>query len=134
MRWAHKKTPEKVEQAREMFAAGMCYEHIARAMNIGSGGTIRRWLDPNYAEIRRQEVRDRRFAYPPDLFKYEAKPSAADLKARWSEIPPDTRDMTGTLCGDPLPGRSALDKQRTQIIVSSAHPATRLASWAQRRH
>jgi len=26
-----------------------------------------------------------------------------------SEIPEDTRGITGVLCGDPLPGRSALD-------------------------
>lgn len=111
MRWQHKRTPEKVEQARELLAAGMCYEQIAKKMGIGSGWTIRRWLDPAFAEKRRQASRDRRFAYPPDLFAYEAKPSEADLRARLAEIPPDTRDITGVLCGDPLPGRDALSQR-----------------------
>ena len=28
-------------------------------------------------------------------------------------IPPDTRDLTGRLMGDPLPGRSALDRSQS---------------------
>jgi len=29
-------------------------------------------------------------------------------------VPEDTRDLTGRFCGDPLPGRSALDKRRSE--------------------
>ena len=30
----------------------------------------------------------------------------------WRDLPPDTRGLTARICGDPLPGRSALDKRR----------------------
>ena len=33
-------------------------------------------------------------------------------RARLAEIPPDTRTVTGILCGDPLPGRRAIDRAR----------------------
>ena len=35
----------------------------------------------------------------------------SDLEARLAEIPEDTRDLTAVVMGDPLPGRSALDKR-----------------------
>jgi hypothetical protein len=30
------------------------------------------------------------------------------------DVPADTRTLTGQLCGDPLPGRSALDKMKQE--------------------
>ena len=39
-------------------------------------------------------------------------PSQIDLDARLAEIPDDTRGLTARICGDPLPGRSALDRLR----------------------
>lgn len=36
----------------------------------------------------------------------------ADAEAMLRAIPADTRDLTARLMGDPLPGRSALDKKR----------------------
>ena len=37
--------------------------------------------------------------------------SAAELaRVRWA-MPDDTRSLTGRICGDPLPGRSALGRQ-----------------------
>ena len=44
------------------------------------------------------------------------KPSPQDLAARLAEIPADTRSFTARTFGDPLPGRSALDK----ILQSAA--------------
>lgn len=35
-----------------------------------------------------------------------------EYEARKSEVPTDTRTLTQTLLGDPLPGRSALDRRR----------------------
>lgn len=35
-----------------------------------------------------------------------------DLAARLAEIPEDTRNETQIFAGDPLPGRSALDRRR----------------------
>ena len=33
----------------------------------------------------------------------------------WRDLPPDTRGLTARICGDPLPGRSALDKRRNGL-------------------
>lgn len=35
-----------------------------------------------------------------------------EYEARYREIPEDTRDLTGRILGDPLPGRSALARKR----------------------
>jgi hypothetical protein len=40
--------------------------------------------------------------------------NAAQLEARLSEIPDDTRDLTGRMFGDPLPSRSALAQRAAQ--------------------
>jgi hypothetical protein len=43
---------------------------------------------------------------------HRATPVAAKPQPEpWQFPPPDTRDMTAFLCGDPLPGRSALDRR-----------------------
>lgn len=34
------------------------------------------------------------------------------LEERLAEIPADTRNLTARICGDPLPGRSALDRRQ----------------------
>jgi len=39
------------------------------------------------------------------------KPKPDELAARLAEIPDDTRTITGRICGDPVPGRSALDRR-----------------------
>lgn len=37
-----------------------------------------------------------------------------DAAIRLTEIPEDTRDLTGRFFGDPLPGRSALDQKKAK--------------------
>lgn len=44
-----------------------------------------------------------------------SKQVRADALARIAEIPDDTRSLTGRICGDPLPGRSALDRRRAGL-------------------
>lgn len=39
------------------------------------------------------------------------RPTPAQLRKMVLSIPADTRDVTGQVCGDPLPGRSALDRR-----------------------
>lgn len=41
----------------------------------------------------------------------ERHPPLADIAARRAEIPLDTRDLTARVCGDPLPGRRAIDRR-----------------------
>lgn len=45
-----------------------------------------------------------------DVFRRDSA-TRAEALARLREIPSDTRDLTGRICGDPLKGRSALDKR-----------------------
>jgi hypothetical protein len=40
------------------------------------------------------------------------RPSPAELRAAVLAIPRDTRDITGQVCGDPLPERSALARKQ----------------------
>ena len=40
------------------------------------------------------------------------RPSPAELRKAVLAIPRDTRDITGLVAGDPLPGRSALDRKQ----------------------
>jgi hypothetical protein len=39
------------------------------------------------------------------------RPTPAELRRAVLAIPRDTRDITGLVAGDPLPGRSALDRK-----------------------
>jgi hypothetical protein len=41
---------------------------------------------------------------------YPSRPKPGDIEARRAEIPADTRSLTARIFGDPLPGRSALDR------------------------
>lgn len=50
-------------------------------------------------------------------YEHRAQPAVGEAKrheyeARYREIPNDTRDLTGRILGDPLPGRSALARKR----------------------
>jgi hypothetical protein len=38
--------------------------------------------------------------------------SSSERAQRLAEVPADHRNLTARLCGDPLPGRSALDRDR----------------------
>lgn len=110
-----KDTPENIAKARQLRDAGMCMEHIARQLGIGSGYTIKRWLDPKTAEANRLMQRlthKPRPAPTPNWLRTDRhRPTQADIQARLAEIPPDTRSITARIFGDPLPGRRALDRR-----------------------
>lgn len=91
-------TPDEDARLREMRTAGHSVEDIAealgrstrnirercRALRFGKGGKA--WRKPPTNLVREEE---RNPVWPPQ----------------------DTRDLTGYLCGDPLPGRSAFDRK-----------------------
>ena len=68
-----------------------------------------RWLR-NY-QRRQRELGHEGGATGHSVYPYSRVP-AEDIAARLAEIPPDTRTVTGILCGDPLPGRRAIDRAR----------------------
>ena len=55
---------------------------------------------------------------PPIMRRLKINPPVPWLRVsndervrRLAAVPPDTRSLTGRVCGDPLPGRSALDRE-----------------------
>lgn len=83
---------------------------IAKALGLASGTPVREWLDPAY----RRDRQDRENARRAGNHRHAKRPRSKTIEARdavqlFRAIPKDTRDLTARLCGDPLPGRRALD-------------------------
>ena len=94
---------------------------------------LRKWpelTEQEQAEIR-QAVASARIRHDQIVWSQLARPYGADFRSVYrafvhsrtsvrrhvkevlaSFVPDDTRSLTGVLCGDPLPGRSALDQER----------------------
>lgn len=105
-----KRTPVLVEIAKKLRAAGWQLQGIGLVLGI-KGTTARCWIDDAYNEARiaRNRARAAGRPLPPSGVYVTNNPEAATLL---KEIPPDTRDLTAKLCGDPLPGRRAIDRKR----------------------
>lgn len=115
-------TEEQKRIATLLRREGMSWNAVAKSVGAATE-TVRRWLDPEfrrqriafdrerYRERQAKQQRERRSDF---WHRSEPKPlTEPECAARLREIPRDTRDVTARLCGDPLPGRSALD-QRSQ--------------------
>lgn len=112
-------TEEKREAVLALVAMEMPVDKIMSALSL-SRDSVLRVCDPEYAEVQRAQVRkagrvrNERLTEEKlrrghcDFYRSRVDQDAARL-AR--EIPSDERDLTGRLCGDPLPGRSALDQR-----------------------
>lgn len=105
---------EEIKTMNELREAGTPYERIAEAVN-STRYKVQRFLDPDYAERRRLQIKARRQGKVAEKRNYAiAATRAVDSSNRVpvSQLPPipqDTRDLTGRLMGDPLVGRRALD-------------------------
>lgn len=84
-----KKTPKLLARIRQLRRQGETYKAIGAAIGIHKT-TVADWLGKS------------------NRGRNPFRPNDRDLPA----VPVDTRDMTGRMLGDPLPGRSALDKKR----------------------
>lgn len=89
-------------RAAQMRANGMSVKEIGQILGC-SPGAVLRWTTPGY--------RDRQNASSRLRIEYQAPQWKLDAERLLKAIPPDTRDLTGRICGDPLPGRRAIDKQ-----------------------
>ena len=80
-----------------------------------SDPTIRRVVDPKYRDYDRtvqNRKRARLIKESPHAGRLSAgRPTAEDVERLRADIPADTRDLTARILGDPLPGRSALDRR-----------------------
>lgn len=100
----------KRAEARTLRRDGLNDKEIAARLAV-SPATVYYWFHP-------ERYREQCFSRParPRTGKLhthgnESKLRARDGAARLAEIPPDHRSLTGVLLGDPLPGRSALDRR-----------------------
>lgn len=91
--------------ARQMREEGKSYKAIGRRFGVEEH-TVHARLDPVYAEQRRK-----RNGRTTKAVREHVRPAIDDAEAfrQFASFPKDTRNLTARLCGDPLPGRSALD-------------------------
>src|SRR5690348_11394150 len=109
------KTPANIARAQQLRAKGLTDTQIARVFGLKDSISIKAWLDPSYLEKRREIARGwrrtnvERTGPCPHLERYKFA-LERDARKLMKQIPPDTRDLTAQLCGDPIPGRRAIDK------------------------
>lgn len=105
-------------RAAELQKQGLGIMQIAKALNV-SRETARHLIDEEGYQkklernrVYEQEKRVRMKAESLLIPKVISRIPNEVVEARLAEIPHDTRSKTGRICGDPLPGRSALDMRR----------------------
>lgn len=106
-------------EVRRMREAGASWQHICRTLGT-THDTARRAVDPEYAAMRRLKNstnrKAKRLSKPRTrenhvVEDHKNRPTAAEAAAAIASVPADTRGVTARMLGDPLPGRSALDKK-----------------------
>lgn len=117
-----------LDLVRSLAASGEGWDDLGRRFGMDADA-LRARVDPVFAErrrLRQNEWRKRRREQDRNQFgivlsatKFGGDDIAAlspsDVRARLAERPPDTRSLTGRLLGDPLPGESALDRERQEM-------------------
>lgn len=103
--------PVEITRMRALYRDGATISELAIKFDC-SRKTVRKYLSPAYAKSVREKVRGIREGEHepnPQLWpdKRKVKDDAEALKAK---VPADTRELTERICGDPLPGRSVLDR------------------------
>lgn len=122
-KWHYLSPEEKtavLAEANRLRSDGVSWGVIGRHLKV-TDETLRRHLDPDYAALclvraRMKNGADIRAGYRPP--HPEPHPSRSEVEAGWAAIPPDTRNFTQRLAGDPLPGRSALDQREARKHVA----------------
>lgn len=106
--------PEEVKaRARQYRELGYSVSRIAKMLDTDPT-SVRCWTDPEYVERRRAQIRALRPRYKKAARFYNRNETGRltpEEEAALPPLPPDTRSTTGVLLGDPLPGRSALDRR-----------------------
>lgn len=101
-----------VTEGRRLRDEGMPINRIARELGVGDEW-IRRRLIPGHREKANAAWRADHPPTGPSKVKIEPyRPKKDEVDRLRASIPKDTRDFTQRFCGDPLPGRSALDRRR----------------------
>lgn len=112
------RTPELYAEVCRRFSAGQSIRYIAHMTGL-SAWSVYAWTHPEKEAARneRRKVREmmKRNGDLPRSYEIHNTVSwrrtMADRDAMKQKIPDDTRDLTARFFGDPLPGRSALDRR-----------------------
>lgn len=103
----HNFTEDQIAEMRQMRLDGATWAKIARRFACAEE-TVHKAAEPAYAERRRRM--DNR--HQGKVGAVSSRVDADIVDRLVAQIPRDTRDLTGVVFGDPLPGRSALDRRR----------------------
>lgn len=92
------------ERAQRMRRGGMSYRHIAETLHI-SEDRVKMKFNNEACRFRVETGTDKphKSGPPPSVLIERERATRAEVS------------LTASLCGDPLPGRSALDKQRANL-------------------
>ena len=101
-------------EIKRLRSLGLTWAQVQRATGINAT-TAKTLVDSEYAEQRRNRVNQLR---GPNRSNHRVDSITAEefqkIRQRQLAVPKDTRSITGVLLGDPLPGRSALDRRAAQ--------------------
>lgn len=95
-----------IEEIHALWHEGRSIKEIAEHFGV-SDRAIRNRLPKAWLLARRREK-----GLPTVINLSTRRETIADAKRQLAALPPDTRDFTARLFGDPPPGRSALDRKR----------------------
>lgn len=108
----HSFTEDDLYRATRLRAMGRSWADLAERFGCDTE-TIRRQIDPEYRRVRSSRYRPE---HSPFHIQTRHGVSPEEAARRIAEVPADTRPMSARLLGDPLPGRSALDKQKIALV------------------
>ena len=117
-----------VKRGLDLHRAGATWKYACEAVGLGYE-TLRSAADPEFAQRRRDGINARRRAdysrryIPPDTHRVERVLTPKEALAALASIPHDTRSFTARAFGDPLPGRSALDRRNRVPVNAYAQEA-----------
>jgi hypothetical protein len=109
---------EQTEEARALRASGAKWVYLAKRYQCDEG-TVRRALDAGYRAKRAEQILRAKLRRADERAAIAPRPPVASIAVRedairlMAAIPADTRNLTQRIFGDPLPGRSALDRKST---------------------
>jgi len=119
---------ERIERGIELRRGGATWRAAAAAVGV-SAYRLRVASDPAYAMHRRDGINARRRSeywqkhYEPSKHIVDRHVSPDEASAALAAVPADMRSFTARAFGDPLPGRSALDRRNRVPVNAYAQEA-----------
>lgn len=99
-----------LDEARRLRAAGKGWKWVAQFTG-STEFSLRSNLEPGFLDRHRQRIKDQRAVRLQGGDNIYHRVSPEEAQRAIAAIPRDTRGFKARLFGDPLPGRSALDRR-----------------------